>query len=144
MKIYRIITPVLLLIFLAGNVLAQENDPKKTAAAESDTVFSVKQVERGTKAFEEYCGMCHLPDQFTGKSFVEAWRLQSAFDLFELVFSTMPIDNPGSLKRSSYIDILTYVLSLNGMPAGSTAMSSKTEKLKLISLESLSNGRKKR
>ena len=31
----------------------------------------------------------------------------------------MPDDNPGGLPRQTYVDVMAYMLELNGYPAGS-------------------------
>ena len=123
---------------------AQTADTTSTMVSVLDSVFSVIQVERGTKTYEESCGECHMPEQFTGPAFMDAWKGQTVFDIFDLVKTTMPYDNPGSLKNRNYTDILAYILSLNGLPAGSTDMPSSAIKLKLIRIDSVTNGRNKK
>ncbi len=34
----------------------------------------------------------------------------------------MPYQAPGSLKKSDYVDLFSYILSVNGYPAGSAAL----------------------
>jgi hypothetical protein len=34
----------------------------------------------------------------------------------------MPQDNPGSLKRKEYVDVVAYLFRLNGLPAGDAEM----------------------
>lgn len=42
------------------------------------------------------------------------------FDLVELIRTTMPNDNPGQLPKQDYVDIVAYILNLNGYPQGPT------------------------
>jgi hypothetical protein len=34
----------------------------------------------------------------------------------------MPQDNPGSLKRKEYMDVVAYLFRMNGLPAGDSEM----------------------
>jgi hypothetical protein len=44
----------------------------------------------------------------------------------------MPDNNPGGLSRSQYADIVSYLLQLNGMPAGNLPLSSDMKLLERI------------
>ena len=39
--------------------------------------------------------------------------------LLQFVISEMPFSVPGSLDEESYVNVVAYLLSMNGMPAGS-------------------------
>lgn len=133
-----------LFLLSSGNVEAQSADTTSTMVSVLDSVFSVIQVERGTKTYEESCGECHQAAQFTGSSFIDSWEGQTVFAFFDLIKSTMPYDRPGSLKNRNYTDILAYLLSLNGYPAGSTDMPTNTKGLKQIRIDSITKGRNKK
>ncbi|MEC7768663.1 MAG: hypothetical protein VX471_05210 [Acidobacteriota bacterium] len=47
-----------------------------------------------------------------------AWTGRVVGDLLQLLVDTMPPDDPGSLGTEDYTDVLTYLLQLNGYPAG--------------------------
>jgi hypothetical protein len=47
----------------------------------------------------------------------------------------MPPNDPGTLSRQQIVDILSYVLSVNGFPSGKTELDSKPEVLKQIRIE---------
>ena len=38
--------------------------------------------------------------------------------LYDSIATTMPPNNPGSLKRREYVTLLAYILALNDMPTG--------------------------
>jgi hypothetical protein len=40
------------------------------------------------------------------------------FDLYDLISNTMPMNDPGTLSSQEYIDVIAYILKLNGVPAG--------------------------
>jgi hypothetical protein len=50
------------------------------------------------------------------------------------VRTTMPEDNPGSLMRQEYVDIVAYILKTNGVPfTGDLPMD--TDGLKMITIK---------
>jgi hypothetical protein len=64
-----------------------------------------------------------------------AWETRTAFDLFELIRTTMPIDNPGRLSREQYVDIVAYLFKLNRLPVGDRPLPADDEGLKQIRIE---------
>jgi hypothetical protein len=57
------------------------------------------------------------------------------FDLFELLRTTMPDDNPGGLSAQQYKDIVAYILKTNGIPAGTDSLPGDPEALRLIKID---------
>ena len=49
--------------------------------------------------------------------------------------TTMPEDNPGSLKPQQYADILSFVLKLNGFAAGETELTGTDAAMKAVRME---------
>jgi len=141
-KTLFIITILLFLSF--ENVEAQSTDTTSTMVSVLDSVFTVMQVERGKNKYEESCGGCHMPEQFIGPAFMDAWKGQTVYDLIILIRTTMPYDKPNSLKSSIYVDILAYLFKLNGLPSGSTEMPNSARRLKQIRIDSVTKGRNKK
>ena len=138
----KTLTPLTLLLVLAARPgAAQVSDT--TAASVRDGIFTTTQAERGATVFGEVCMRCHQPEQFTGPGFIGAWSGQTVDALFELIRTTMPEDNPSSLKKRDYAAVLAYLFRLNGIPAGETDLPSTTRKLKQIRIESVSEIQKK-
>ena len=50
--------------------------------------------------------------------FTDVWARRTARDLYRELRRTMPDDNPGGLPRQTYVDVMAYILELNGYPAG--------------------------
>lgn len=50
--------------------------------------------------------------------FLRTWDGRSLATLFAYTRATMPEDNPGSLTDEEYADVIAYILSVGGMPAG--------------------------
>jgi S-disulfanyl-L-cysteine oxidoreductase SoxD len=84
----------------------------------NDSVYSAAQATRGQALFEGSCTACHDAARFTGGDFMKNWSGKSMGELFKLVSTTMPEDNPGGLKPQQYADVLAYFLKLNEFPAG--------------------------
>ena len=126
---------ILLLALTAQPGMAQDGEVASVVISVRDGVFTTAQAERGAQIFEQVCMRCHQPEQFTGPGFIDAWAGQQADVLFELIRTTMPEDNPSSLKKREYAAVLAYLLRLNGIPAGEMDLPSTARKLKLIRIE---------
>lgn len=100
-----------------------------------DGVYSDEQASAGKDLFAEICIACHEPEQFLGPAYMEGWTNQPASDFLDVIRSTMPEDNPGSLKRSEYTAILTYIFQINGMPAGDEELESSSAALRKVRIE---------
>ncbi len=97
-----------------------------------DGIFTEVQAERGRAAYPGACGLCHgrrlngAPDDPDMRStpplararFLRTRDGRSLATLFEYARATMPEDNPGSLTDDEYVDVIAYMLSVGGMPAG--------------------------
>jgi mono/diheme cytochrome c family protein len=92
-----------------------------------DGVYTDAQAERGKTAFEANCVTCHkadltgIEDALKGEQFLERRREDNLDALFAGV-KTMPLRKPGSLSNEVYLDILSYVLQQNAMPAGTAEL----------------------
>src|SRR4026208_2048594 len=104
---------------LSGSVLA------KTVW---DGVYTEAQAERGQTAYLQFCVRCHKPDlmgidgAMKGDFFMERRREDNLETLFLDMKAFMPRNNPGGLPEQIYVDIISYLLQNNGMPAGSTEL----------------------
>ena len=47
----------------------------------------------------------------------------------------MPYDNPGRLRPRQYVDIISYILSINGLPAGDVEMKRDVRTLRQIRID---------
>jgi mono/diheme cytochrome c family protein len=109
-------------------VLAAQSDTRTT----QDGVFNEAQRARGESSFKETCAACHSSSQFKGDAFVKAWSGMTVFDLFDQLRTTMPNDNPGGLPPATYVDVVTYLLGLNGFPRGDKALPPDEDALKRV------------
>lgn len=97
-----------------------------------DGVFTEAQAQRGQAVYPGPCGTCHgrrlngAPDDPDMRStpplararFLRIWEGRSLATLFEYTRATMPESNPGSLTDEEYVDLIAYMLSVGGLPAG--------------------------
>ena len=111
----------------AAPVGAQEPDSRTTL----DGVFTTEQAARGRQTYVRVCSQCHALDWYQG-DVVRAWEGAPLYGLFEVISTTMRQDNPGSPRRREYVDMLAYILELNGMPPGEQELSTGTSRLRQI------------
>ena len=101
-------------LFLAG-ILAAPVTLAETKTLK-DGVFTAAQAEAGAAVYEASCKNCH--DMKFYQNTLRSWSSQPLLYLWENIFGTMPADNPGSLMFEDYTNVLAYILSENGFPAG--------------------------
>jgi mono/diheme cytochrome c family protein len=125
-------SPVVLLILAAAAVAASRSV--------WDGVYSKEQAGRGQTAYNSKCARCHGDALLGGENspplvdrdFLEKWNGQSVGSLVELTRTTMPSDGPGKLSRQQCIDIIAYLLTANGFPAGKNDLGSDAAALNEI------------
>jgi mono/diheme cytochrome c family protein len=95
-------------------------------------VYAKAQAESGKTTFLTICVSCHASSQFRGPGFFANWGNRTAYDLFELLRTTMPNDNPGALSRKEYAAVIAYMFDLNGFPPGKSALPADDAALKKV------------
>ena len=78
------------------------------------------------------CVSCHTPATHTGPLFTRDWEGRPVSDLYTYIMVSMPKSDPASLAPKEYADVVAYMLSLNGMPAGSAELPPDTLVMKSI------------
>ncbi len=105
---------------LQGQEEGGEDGEAEEAAATLNTtqgVFSEEQATRGEDVFWNICAECHFEEDFGGP-FIQSWVGASVKDLVDEIVATMPEDNPGGMPVEQYLDVVTYMFKINGMPTG--------------------------
>jgi mono/diheme cytochrome c family protein len=124
----------------------EETDPRATVW---DGVFTEAQAKRGQAVYPGICGRCHgrrlngAPDDpdmppsppLARAKFLRDWDGRSLATLFEYTRATMPESNPGSLTDSEYVDVIAYMLSVGGMPAGEDELRPDWQSLARVVIE---------
>jgi quinoprotein glucose dehydrogenase len=101
-----------------------------------DGIFTAEQALRGQAAYTGPCDRCHGykldgaaddPDMLpappvAGPKFLRKWNGRSLAELLEYMRVAMPANNPGYLSEREWADIVAYMLSVSGIPAGGEAL----------------------
>lgn len=82
-------------------------------------LYTEEQAERGVAVWKAVCAECHELDDMTNADFRLEWNGKTLYALYDLIRTTMPDENPGTLTREQYVDVVAYVMKLNKLPAGS-------------------------
>jgi len=88
----------------------------------ADGIFTSVQADRGEALFNSVCSECHDQADWMESGVKGRWEDQSVFQLWYYINDRMPYDDPFSLTRQQVTDVLTYILELNGLPAGTNEL----------------------
>jgi mono/diheme cytochrome c family protein len=98
-------------------------------AAPPPAIYTAAQSTAGATVFSANCAMCHGADMkggagpaLLGQAFASASSNYSVGAIFSEVAEQMPAGNPGGLTHDQYAQVMAYILSKNGYPAGGTAL----------------------
>jgi mono/diheme cytochrome c family protein len=131
---------VLLFVLATSLTHAQPAGTRSTASG----VFTAAQAKNGEQAFQAKCASCHGPDlhssdpeapDLTEGAFRFGWQGKTLANRFEQIRSTMPYGNSRSLDDQTYVDIVAYILSFNGIPAGNQMLAPDVPALEKIIVE---------
>ena len=111
-----------------------------TARTIWDGVFTQAQAERGRDQYMKSCASCHKADllgesaapPLAGPDFAQRWTGSNIDDLLTTIRRSMPQDAPDSLGTPAYADIVSFLLSVNGSPAGGSELPLESGALKQI------------
>ncbi len=109
-----------------------------------DGVYTEAQAKEGETVYFSQCAECHGPDfagreqapALAGLGFMEKWGRTTVRKLLETV-EQMPPDQPKTLTPQQYVDVLAYMLSVNGFPAGPTALATDRAALARIDIRNV-------
>jgi mono/diheme cytochrome c family protein len=120
-------------VLLGGTILAAALSAGQKSV--NDGVYSEAQASRGQEVFQNACTNCHDTSRFRGPAFLENLTGEPLAGLYDAIRTTMPEDNPGGLKPQQYADIVSYLLRLNGFPAGSEELPPTDAAMKAVRIE---------
>lgn len=98
-------------------------------------LFTEEQAGRGRSAFRATCADCHYSSEFRDSQFQFKWGRRTVAELFENIVENMPDDAPGSLPKQQYIDVVSYILQLNGFPAGTSELTAGAPAMSAVTLK---------
>lgn len=91
-------------------------------AAPPPALYNPAQAAPGAQLYNQHCAMCHgQPTQGWLFSSQKVTHLRLG-DIFSIMTTRMPFNNPASLTHTQYEDIMAYILKQNGYPAGANAL----------------------
>jgi mono/diheme cytochrome c family protein len=102
-----------------------------------DGVYTAAQATKGRDVFATVCQSCHTPTVHSGPPFRNKWFGRSLGDLFEFLRTEMPKSDPGSLSDDEYVLAIAYLMKINGMPTGRTALAPDSASLYDIRIDSV-------
>ena len=100
-------------------------------AAPGNGDYTKAQAEAGAQVYSATCSVCHgsklqggAAPALTGAAFAQTLTATypTTSKLFEVISTLMPVNNPGSLSKEQYTQVLAFILAENSYPAGSTAL----------------------
>jgi mono/diheme cytochrome c family protein len=111
-------------------------------------VYTQEQAQRGEQVFNTNCSYCHRQDLSGGffdngdgrapalagphafdSSFSDRWKNLTIGDMVAAIAGTMPQPKPASLPLEAYVDVVSYLLLKNEVPAGQTELPLDVESL---------------
>jgi len=98
-------------------------------------VYTAAQADRGQALYRSKCASCHAPNRFTDDFFYTSFAGKPLWEMFDVISDSMPEDNPGSMKKEEYADVIAYLLKLNNLPTGSTELPIDKDALSAILME---------
>ena len=85
--------------------------------------YLTTQADSGELLYERNCARCHAIEFY--KNISVRWHSMSVLDYFYKIRGSMPADNPRSLTDIEYLEVVAWVLSVNGYPSGDQPLQAK-------------------
>jgi alcohol dehydrogenase (cytochrome c) len=104
--------------------------------------YTNAQAAGGATVYTQYCAVCHGANlqgeagtPLMGRTFLQAYGVGTAAQLYDFVSRQMPLNAPGSLSQEQYLEVTAFILERNGLPPGETPLS--TASLSQVSLSGM-------
>ena len=126
------------ILFVIAIVGAALGTGEESAAAQSKTVwdgvYTEQQAARGALSFTANCARCHSGSvsdgeegrPLAGDRFWKSFRESTVDHLLDYVSRNMPNGAGGSLSADVYADVVAFILSRNGLPAGASELTKES------------------
>jgi mono/diheme cytochrome c family protein len=108
----------------------------QTGAWAADAVgpFTLNQVKAGRTEFLIHCSGCHgsfllgnSGPPLAGPTFLDDWSAKSTDQLFRFAAANMPFNAPGTLPTESYLNLIAFILAVNGAKPGNVPFTKDSE-----------------
>jgi hypothetical protein len=123
-------------ILVASTELGAQGPAASRQRSTREGVYTREQWMRGRDVYAGLCAGCHPAVTHTGSTFTTSWGGKKLSELFGFLRERMPKNDPGSLSEQDYVDVMSYMLRLNGMPAGVDDMPADSLALTRIRIDS--------
>jgi mono/diheme cytochrome c family protein len=110
-----------------------------------DGAYTEAQAMRGENEYGANCARCHGADLDGGGAaptlhtldFLDRWREDHLATLFQFISTNMPQPpgRPGGLKEQQYLDIVAFLLQVNGLPSGSKELTIADLETQLVGVD---------
>ena len=120
--------------------MPSETPPAADAAPmASAATFTDDQADRGRDIFRASCTECHYSSEFADSQFKFKWSRRHAGSLYQLIQTSMPETAPGSLSDEETVDLVTYIMRMNGFEPGASELAADRAVLDEVSFASIRN-----
>jgi cytochrome c2 len=120
---------------------AQQEAADAARRTTSSGVYSKAQAARGRDAYLMSCTDCHAADLsgnvgpgLIGDRFRRQWQAGTVRTLFDQL-KRMPQNDTGAISDQTRIDLIAYLLEMNGFPAGRDELPLNPDQLERITIE---------
>ena len=119
-----------------------------THAYATGRYYTEAQARAGETVFHAQCAICHgealqgkAGPALAGALFLSVSQYQhlNADYLYRFMSKHMPLNAPGSLTKTQYLDALAYILKVNGYPSGRQPLTDDDTRLAQIKIEPTGN-----
>lgn len=124
-------------LLIAFAALALSGAAQATGPTTADGVYTRQQADQGREVWALACQSCHAPTQHAGPLFKGRWYGRTLGELFGYLRREMPQTDPGTMSDVEYAALLAYLMRINGMPQGSTALAADSAALHRIRIDSV-------
>jgi alcohol dehydrogenase (cytochrome c) len=111
------------------------------ALADGTGFFTTEQLSAGRWEYSQKCSVCHGAQlqgggapALKGSQFSALWNGKTLKDFYDLVHSTMPLGQAGTLDGQEYADIVSYILAQSGLPAGTEKLTPQSPMDRVLEL----------
>jgi mono/diheme cytochrome c family protein len=100
-------------------------------------VYTSEQATFGEQGFQVVCSTCHGDFDLLAPSFLPRWTGRSLEDLYLRIKNTMPENDPGTLTPEQTVQLISYILSVQGVPAGDEPLPAVESVLREIPIDTV-------
>jgi S-disulfanyl-L-cysteine oxidoreductase SoxD len=109
------------------------SQPEQTSSSRG--AFTDEQATRGEETYMGVCVSCHPRGTYATAAFRTTWNGHPLSELYDFVKDKMPKNDPGSLTPRENIQVIAYLLKINGVESGNAELPPDSDTLKKIRID---------